>query len=68
MQSYEDSLSGERVREVAKMLFLPTIVADHGYLFPLSRKTEDLNKSSMSNFESTTGVKVSAKSMGSTIR
>lgn len=68
VQSYEDTLSAEWVREVAKMLFKKSIIDDHWYLFPLSKKPEDLNKSSMSNFESTTGVKVAAKSMGQTIR
>jgi hypothetical protein len=29
VQSYEDSLSGERVRETAKMLFQSTVVEDH---------------------------------------
>ena len=67
-QSYEDKLSGESVREIAKMLFNPTVIADHGYLFPMSNKREDLEKSSMTNFESTTWVKVAAKSMGQTIR
>ena len=67
-QSYEDSLSGESVREIAKMLFQPTVVEDHGMLFPLEQKKADLTKSSMSNFESTTWVKVAAKSLWQTIR
>ena len=41
------------MREVAKMLFQPTVVRDHGYLFPIERKAEDLSKRSLSNFEST---------------
>jgi len=54
VQSYEDSLSGEWVREVAKMLFSKTIVQDYGYLFPIETRKEELNKRSVSNFESTT--------------
>lgn len=68
VQSYEDSLSWERVRECAKMLFQPTVIQDHWYLFPIERKKEDLSKRSLSNFESTNWVKVAAKSMGQTIR
>lgn len=68
VQSYEDSLSGEWVRECAKMLFQPTVVEDHGYLFPVTTNKEDLSKRSLSNFESTNGVKVEAKSLGQTIR
>lgn len=68
VQSYEDTLSWERVRECAKMLFQPSVVEDHGYLFPVERKTEDLSKRSLSNFESTNWVKVEAKSLWQTIR
>lgn len=67
-QSYEDWLSGESVREIAKMLFQPTVVEDHGYLFPIERKQEDLAKRSLSNFESTTWVKIAAKSLWQTLR
>jgi len=67
VQSYEDSLSAERVRECAKMLFKKSIVEDHGNLFPVEKKW-DLEKKSASNFESTTWVKVSARSLGQTIR
>ena len=69
VQSYEDSLSAERVREVAKMLFKKSVVEDHWYLFPIEKKDDVLmSKKSTSNFESTTGVKVAAKSLGQTIR
>jgi len=67
VQSYEDSLSAEWVRECAKMLFKKSVIEDHWYLFPVE-KQGDLEKKSASNFESTTGVKVSAKSLGQTIR
>lgn len=68
IQSYEDSLSGAWVHEVAKMLFLPSIIEDHWYLFPIERKQEDLAKRSLQDFESTTWVKIAAKSLGQTIR
>lgn len=61
-------MSAEWVREVAKMLFKESVVADHGMTFPLETKKEDLAKKSLSNFESTTGVKIAAKSLGQTIR
>jgi len=67
-QSYEDSLSWESVREIAKMLFKQTVVDDYWYLFPIERKTEDLSKRSLSNFESTSWVKVTARSLWQTIR
>lgn len=67
VQSYEDSLSSEWVREVAKMLFKKSVVEDHGNLFPVEKQSE-LEKKSASNFESTNWVKVSAKSMWQTIR
>lgn len=67
-QSYEDWLSGESVREIAKMLFTPSLVADHGMLFPIWAKQEDLTKRSLTNFETTNGVKVVAKSLWQTIR
>jgi len=50
------------------MMFLPKIVADYGVMFPLSMKKEDMSKSSVGSFESVTGVKVEAKSLGGTIR
>lgn len=63
MQSYEDSLSKSWVREVAKMLMLPSIVQDYGFLFPLEMKRSDMSKSSMGSFETTNGVKIEAKSL-----
>jgi len=68
VQSYEDSLSKAWVREVAKILMLPALMSDFGSLFPMSMKKEDMAKSSMGSFESTNGVKIEAKSLGSTIR
>lgn len=68
VQSYEDTLSSERVREVAKMLFKKKIIQDYWLLFPLETKKEDLKKKSLSNFETTNGVKISSKSLGQTLR
>ena len=62
-QSYEDSLSAESVREIAKMLCKPSIVEDYGNLFPFESKKEDLAKRSLSNFEATNGVKIASKSL-----
>lgn len=67
-QSYEDSLSGESVREIAKMLNKGSVVQDHGVLFPFSTKKEDFAKKALSNFETTNGVKVESKSLGQTLR
>lgn len=67
-QSYEDSLSGESVREIAKMLCVKSIVDDYWMLFPFQSKKEDLTKRSLQNFETTNGVKVASKSLGQTLR
>lgn len=63
VQSYEDTLSAERVREVAKMLCKKSIVSDYGVLFPFDTKKEELAKKSMNNFETTNGVKIASKSL-----
>jgi hypothetical protein len=68
VQSYEDTLSGAWVREVAKMLMFPRLVEDYGLLFPFDLARDNMAKSSMSSFESTNGVKIEAKSLGKTIR
>lgn len=68
VQSFEDTLSKSWVREIAKMMVLPSVLEDYGMQFPLSMKREDMTKSSMSSFETKTGVKVEAKSLGGTIR
>ena len=67
-QSYEDTLSAESVREIAKMLCKPSIVEDYGQLFPFESKKEDLAKRSLSNFEATNGVKIASKSLWQTLR
>lgn len=68
VQSFEDVLSGAWVHQVAKMLLEDSIVEDYGVLFPLESKREDLAKKSVSNFESTNGVKIESKSLGQTLR
>lgn len=67
-QSYEDGLSGESVREVAKMLNKQSIVDDYWTLFPFTMKKEEFAKRSLSNFETTNGVKVESKSLWQTLR
>ncbi len=68
VQSFEDTLSGAWVHQVAKMLMEDAIIRDYGMLFPFERKKEDLAKKSVNNFESTNGVKIESKSMGQTLR
>ncbi len=68
VQTYEDSLSGAWVREVAKMLMFPRIVEDYSMMFPFDLARENMAKSSMTSFESVNGVKIEAKSLGKTIR
>jgi len=68
VQSFEDTLSWAWVHQVAKMLLEDSIINDYGILFPLETKREDLAKKSVSNFESTNGVKIESKSLGQTLR
>lgn len=67
-QSYEQTLSAESVREIAKMLCKDSIVEDYGMLFPFDSKREEMAKKSLSNFETTNGVKVISKASGQTLR
>lgn len=67
-QSYEQTLSAESVREVAKMLCKESIVDDYGMLFPFNTTKEDMAKKSLSNFEATNGVKIVSKATGQTLR
>jgi phage terminase large subunit-like protein len=67
-QSYEDTLSWESVRDIAKMLFKKSIVRDYWMLFPLEKKKKDLQKASLTNFETKNWVKVASKSLGKTSR
>ena len=68
MQSFEDVLSAAWVTQVAKMLMEDSITEDYGMLFPLESKREDLAKKSVSNFDSTNGVKIETRSLGQTLR
>lgn len=68
VQSYESSLSGEWVRNVAKMLTTPSIIADYGELYPFEVKKKDLGKSAATSFESTNGIKIESKSLGEVLR
>lgn len=68
VQSFEDKLSSEWVREIAKMLMTPSLMRDYWILFPFGGKREDLAKSSMSSFETTNGIKIESKSLGQTLR
>ena len=68
VQSFEDVLSGAWVHQVAKILFEDSIVQDYGFLFPIETKKEDLAKKSVTNFETTNGVKIESKSLGQTLR
>jgi hypothetical protein len=63
VQSFEDVLSGAWVHQVAKILFEDSIVQDYGFLFPIETKKEDLAKKSVTNFETTNGVKIESKSL-----
>ena len=68
VQSFEDTLSGAWVREVAKILCTDSIVADYGMLFPFESKREDIVKKSFSSFETVHGVKIESKSLNQTLR
>lgn len=46
----------------------PSIIRDYGVIFPLTIKKEDFQKASFKNFETTTGVKIEAKSIGQVLR
>jgi phage terminase large subunit-like protein len=50
------------------MLCKKSIVRDYGQLFPLSTKKEDLARRSLSDFETTNGVRVASKSLWQTLR
>lgn len=68
VQSFEDTLTKDRVRNIAKMLFKKSILQDYWTLFPLTTKKEELKKKSLSDFECTNGVKITSKSLGQTLR
>lgn len=66
--SFEDTLSGESVRAIARMLLNKKLVEDYGQLFPFEVDKKELAKKSAYAFESTTGVRVESKALGQTMR
>lgn len=68
IQSFDSSGSEEMVRNVAKMLVTRSLVADYGNLFPSNYGREDMSKKSMSNFDTSNGVKVVSRSLGEKLR
>ena len=68
VQSYEGENSAAWVRSVAKMLMEPSIIEDYGLLFPYEMKREDMMKSSLHNFDSTTGVRIESRSLKQRLR
>ena len=67
-QSYEQNASSDNVRQIAKMMFKKSVVADHGLLFPLEVKREDLAKKSLHDFQTTNNVRIVARSLGENLR
>lgn len=67
-QSFENDASAWSVRDVAKMLMKPSIVRDYWCLFPIKTKKADLAKTSLSNFETTNGIKIQSRSSWQTLR
>lgn len=60
-QSYEESDSRNNVTDIAKMLFVDSIMNDYWQLFPLDSKVEDFNKKTQGNFDTTNKIRVQAK-------
>lgn len=56
------------VRNVAKMLVSQSIVNDYGNLFPFASSKEDMSKKSVTNFDTTNGVKIVSRSLGEKLR
>lgn len=68
IQSYDSDGSEEMVRNVAKMLISSSIVTDYGNLFPFNSSKEDFSKKSITNFDTTNGVKMVSRSLGEKLR
>lgn len=62
-QSYEEPDSRNNVTDIAKMLFVPSILQDYWQLFPLDSKVEDFQKKTQWNFDTTNKVRVQAKGL-----
>ena len=56
------------VRNVAKMLVSKSIITDYGNLFPFATAKEDMSKKSITNFDTTNGIKIVSRSMGEKLR
>lgn len=68
-QSYEDVASTENTTNIARNLLSPRLTADYWKLFKLSwGSKEDLEKKSVSNFDTSNKVKVRAASLGQKLR
>ena len=68
-QSFEDTASSENTTNIARNLLSKRLEADYGKLFRLSwGSKEDLEKKSVSNFDTTNKVKVRAASLGQKLR
>jgi len=68
-QSFEDTASTENTTNIARNLLNPRIVADYWKLFKLSwGNKEDLEKKSVSNFDTSNWVKVRAASLWQKLR
>lgn len=68
IQSFDSSGSEEMVRNVAKMLVSRSLVSDYGNLFPFSSGKDEMAKKSVTNFDTTNGVKVVSRSLGEKLR
>ena len=68
-QSYEDTASTANTTNIARNLLSPRLSADYWKLFKLSwGSKEDLEKKSVSNFDTSNWVKVRAASLGQKLR
>lgn len=67
-QSNDSDSSEEQVRNISRMLSKPSLVADYGDFFPFSMKKADFASSGSTNFDTTNGIKVKAKSTQEKIR
>ena len=67
-QSNDSDSSDESVKNISRMLTKSTLVADYGDFFPFEKKKEDFASSGSTNFDTTNGIKVKAKSTQEKIR
>lgn len=67
-QSNDSDSSEEQVRNISRMLTKTSLVQDYGDFFPFSMKKADFASSGSTNFDTTNGIKVKAKSTQEKIR